>query len=389
MISLKIKKSSMRIYLLCLLLFLGLFRICLFTNTTFRAYSFLILFIFFLRVGSNFRRLRRHRYALLLGAIVALSVLYQSHSETSIFNSATYFLQFISPYLVLDYLIQKKGRYSTIKGITLVSFSVCTMMDLSVLLGMDIDKSHYQNLITYLFGNKFMVAYLHMQTLGFIATFKKMSRNNVNHFIGLDVLFYGVFGIIMCARVNCATGIIGNTVVLILLCAPLSKKVKMVLAKPTTMLLMLLVVNILIVGSDVLIQMPVVRNLIINVLHKDLTLTGRNKIYAMLPAIYTDHWILGYGYNSDIFAGLIGYGNAQNGILQYILDCGLVGAGAFILNWFKSVKTDVAEASKIWPAICVVYGFIFCASVEVCFKFNFILTLAVISTMSLTGDNFE
>ena len=185
------------------------------------------------------------------------------------------------------------------------------------------------------------------------------------------------------------TGIIGNIVILILICIPLSRKVKTVLAKPSTMLLILLVVNFLIVGSDSLIQIPAVRNIIVNILHKDLTLTGRNKIYAMLPMLYVDHWFFGYGYNSDVFAGLIGYGNAQNGILQYILDCGLVGAGAFILNWFKSIKTNLFEVSEMWPTICVVYGFIVCSSVEVCFKYNFILTLAVISAMSLSCEKLE
>ncbi len=375
----KIKKTNIRIFFMSLFLCLGLFRICIFSNQIYRIYSFIILGIIFFAVAGNVGRIKRNRWAIVFGIVVAFSVIYQSLSITSLFNACTYFLEFTVPFLCVDYLCVHFGTKSTLKGLMYASILVCSVMDFSVLVGMDIDKTRYQNLITYLFGNKFMVAYLHMQTLGLLAECATLSGkfNNIKIYFGL--LIYGIYGMAICSYVNCATGILGNLVVVILILAPISDIIKKTLSKPLTMMIVLLVANVLLIGSDVLLQMPFIQNLITGVLHKDLTLTGRFQIYAMLPDLFRNSFIIGYGYNSDIFAALIGYGNAQNGILQYVLDCGIVGAVALIVNWISSVSCIKNKEQFSWPMICVIYGFIICSLVEVCFKFNFILALSVIS----------
>ncbi len=382
MISLKVKEKSAHIFILLLLLFIGLFRICIFSNTVFRAYSLVILGILFVYTCFNMKRLKRNIPALCLGAIVALSVLYQNHSMTGLFNAAVYFLEFTTPFLLLDYLFLRYGVKETVKGLMYVSVFICSLMDFSVLIGMDLDKSHYQNLITYLFGNKFMVAYLHMQTVAFIGLYLNYKKKKKNNSLGIGLFIYGVFGIAMCAYVNCATGIIGNSVILLLLYFPMSKGVKNTLAKPMTMMIILLVVNVLLLGFDIVGQVSFLQNFIVNVLNKDVTLTGRYTIYAMLPDLIKDHLLLGYGYNSDIFADLIGYGNTQNGILQYVIDCGIPGTAALIITWYTSVKKMHTSSVNSWALVCAVYGFIICSTVEVCFKFNFILILAVIRAVA-------
>ncbi len=383
MYSLRIKKSSAKIFFRCLLLCLGLFRVCLVSNTIYRAYSFAILAVLFFSVGLSKRRVRRNWWAICLGVIIGGSVIWQSRSLTGIFHACTYFLEFTTPFLFVDHLTSKYGFASALRGMLRASFVICTMMDLSVIAGMDLDKTHYQNLTVYLFGNKFMVAYLHMQTLSLMAKYRKLTGRSGSALSNPGLLAYGVCGIALCAAVNCATGILGNLCILVLITFPCGKTVKILLSKPLTMMAALLASNILVIGSDVLLQIPAVQGVILHVLKKDLTLTGRFRIYAMLPDLFKGHWAFGYGYNSDIFAGLIGYGNAQNGILQYVLDCGLIGAGTLLFLWVHSVRGIRRKEVMSWPLVSAVYGFMVCSLVEVCFKFNFIVILAFLSSSAL------
>lgn len=386
----KIKKNNIRIFLISLFLYLGLFRICIFSNQTYRVYSFIVLSAILCIVARNVKRIKRNKWAIIFGIVIAFSIIYQNLSTTSLFNACTYFLEFAVPFLCVDYLCVRFGTKSTLRGFMYVSLLICSVMDFSVLLGMDIDKTHYQNLITYLFGNKFMVAYFHMQTLGILAEYAALSSKLNNIKVYFALLSYGIYGIAICSYVNCATGIVGNLVVVSLLLIPISDTIKKTLSKPLTMMIVLLIANVLLLGSDVLLQITFVQNLIIGVLHKDLTLTGRFRIYAMLPDLFRNNFIIGYGYNSDIFAGLIGYGNAQNGILQYVLDCGIVGAITLIINWISSVTCIKNKERFSWPMICVIYGFIICSLVEVCFKLNFILILSIISGLRFVETkNFE
>ena len=360
---------------------LGLFRICIFSNQIYRIYSFIILGVIFIMVAGNVGRIKRNTWAIAFGIVVAFSVVYQSYSMASVFNACTYFLEFTVPFLCIDYLCVHFGIKATLKGLMYASMLICSIMDFSVLIGMDIDKTHYQNLITYFFGNKFMVAYLHMQTIGMLAEYAVLSGKLSNIKIRFGILAYGIYGIIICNQVNCATGIIGNLIIISLIFIPFSDQIKETLSKPLIMLVILLVANILLIGSGVLLQIPFIQSMITEVLHKDLTLTGRLQIYAMLPDLFKNSLIIGYGYNSDIFAGLIGYGNAQNGMFQYVLDCGIVGAVVLVINWINSVSCVKNKEQLSWPIICVIYGFTICSLVEVCFKFNFILALSVASSL--------
>ena len=135
----KIKKNNIRIFFISLFLCLGLFRICIFSNQTYRVYSFIVLSAIFSVVARNVKRIKRNRWAIIFGIVIAFSVIYQSLSTTSLFNACTYFLEFTVPFLCVDYLCVRFGTKSTLKGFMYASLLVCSVMDLSVLLGMDID----------------------------------------------------------------------------------------------------------------------------------------------------------------------------------------------------------------------------------------------------------
>ena len=381
-----IKKKDMIISIYFFLLLIGLIRISYFSNTVYRAYSFVILGILFLMSCRNLERIKNNVSIILLGTAIALSVLLYSKGVTGGLLAITYFLQFVTPYFLCFYISKKYGFDKVIMGALAASFFVTLLMDVSVLMGVDADLTHYQNLHSYLFGNKFNVAYLHMQTLGLIAEFILLKKRKISFTDKLWITFYGIFGIFMCHRVDCSTGIMGNGIIILLLIIPFPKIIYEILLKPTFIFVLLAVANISFVGTQFLIKLPIVRFIIEKVLHRDLSLTGRLAIYAMLPDLFKKRLLLGYGYNSDIFAGLIGYGNAQNGILQYMIDCGLIGTALFLNNWRSSIRGIKRQGRYVWPLICAMYGFMICGLVEVCFKLSFILILALISSACFMGS---
>ncbi len=74
-----------------------------------------------------------------------------------------------------------------------------------------------------------------------------------------------------------------------------------------------------------LLQVPFVKHIVVDVLGENLTLTGRDLIYSGLRAVISESPILGYGYGNAAVAMYVGYGNAQNSIMETLVNYGVVG----------------------------------------------------------------
>lgn len=381
-----IERSTLINFMVCTLLSLGLFRFCVFSNTIFKSYSLLILAVSVFCVSIHKKRIGRNFWGLALAVVIAISVVHSDQSMTGIMNALVYLFQFAAPFVVLDYLIEKFGYVDTLKCMLAVTAVICAIMDFSVIFSIDVDKTYYQNLVTYLFGNKFMVAYLHMQLMGFYAAYRNIKDHRLFVKVKLYIFLFAVYSVILCKHVHCATGMIGNLAIMCMLLVPFNKSLKKILADPFTMMSLLLVASVLILTSDKIVQLPLFKMIIVNVLHKDVTLTGRYRIYRMIPDLVREHKYLGYGMNNNIVTQLIGYGNAQHGVLQYVLDCGIIGAVLFLITWASSLRKGKKRLFSAWPIICMVYGFMVASLVEVCFKLSFFLALAMLSGLSVARD---
>lgn len=74
-------------------------------------------------------------------------------------------------------------------------------------------------------------------------------------------------------------------------------------------------------------------NLIQNVLHKDLTFTGRTHIWDLILQNMKEFWLLGLGRGNKFVETYYYYNlhEAHNGFLEIMLSCGLVGLVAFLI----------------------------------------------------------
>lgn len=383
-----VSKNNIRIITFCTFLMIGLIKCSFFSNTVYRAYSCVILGSLFALTCLNSRRIKRNMCVILLGCVISFSVLRYYSELSSVFFAITYFFQYVTPFFVCDYLTKRYGIKKMVMGLLGASVLITVIMDVSVMVGLDVDETHYQSLISYFFGNKFMVGYLHIQVMGVYGQYLYLKKGYFGEKEKFKLLLLGIYGILMCVKVECSTGIIGNFIITVLLVLPIKKHIMDLLSSRKFIFLFILITNIALVGSDFLVNIPAIKYIIESILHKNITLTGRYKIYAMLPELFREQLLFGYGYNRDIFANLIGYGNAQNGILQYMIDCGLVGTVLFLINWMNSMKGIQSKSENTWPLVAAVYAFSICGLVEVCLKLNFIVILAMLYCMRMSNETY-
>ena len=370
---LTINKKELALTIITIIYFLGLFRIYVIPTTIFKILSIGICTIFcviYLKKSS----LKKMKSIIFLTFIIFVSTCYNNNYNTGLSNGILYLLQFLSLFIYTSAISNKYGVDKCIDSFYYASVVLMVIMDISVLLGMDLDPTHYQNLVTYLLGNKFMVSYLHMQSFGLYAlkSYRKNSKCSK-----VKTLIFCIAGIFICNIVDCSTGIVGNFVIFLMLILPLGNKVKKIMSKPSFIITVFIIMNLLLLSGQILLQNELVKYVIEKILNESLTLTGRIKIYDIVWDIIIKKPILGYGYNSDIITVILGYGNAQNGILQFLLDCGFIGTFAFFLVLYNYIK-GVKNVSKNWPVFCLLYSFLTCSLVEVCLKFNFFIIIALL-----------
>lgn len=98
-----------------------------------------------------------------------------------------------------------------------------------------------------------------------------------------------------------------------------------------------------------------------DLLHKDMTLTGREYIFTQSISIFLEHPILGYGYESSIIEDrlsgvFMGFNSAHNSFLQILINTGLIGAAIIFIIVFLSMST--LKRNKDEKNVCIYFGII-------------------------------
>lgn len=242
---------------------------------------------------------------------------------------------------------------------------------------------------SYFVGTKFTVAYLHMDLLTLWAMSSKRSIRSYK-FAKWKILLAAVFIIALSIRIDIMTGIIGCIALVALFVLAESPRGSKLfrLTSPWVLLIGLIVSVILAFTADSIMQIPVVKYVVENLLKRDSTITGRLNIYQEYFANMEDHWLLGYGYgNANVVSvTMFGYENVQNGILQWILQIGIFATTALVLLLFRVFRQiprrRSANIRKIMPAVALIYMFIILGTIETTIDMAFILWFAVIFMLS-------
>lgn len=223
----------------------------------------------------------------------------------------------------------------------------------------------------YLIGGKFSVFYLSLIWLAIYLCSRKRKMRKIP--ITIVLAFLSILSI----RTDCSTGAFCLFLVWLML---VFEKIRKVTFKPIVVICATIAFNLLLVFYNTFLQSGTAAYLVQNILHRNLNLTGRTEIYDQFFLLIGKDILWGLGYNNTLVSSSLGYLNAQNGFLDVISKCGLIGVAFFLVIYAMAILYSYHSEEKekcllcIWP---VLIAFIIAGLVEISFNTYFFLVLSV------------
>lgn len=233
----------------------------------------------------------------------------------------------------------------------------------------------------YLIGDKFTVGYAHIILLGLYMTYLHIKGKKIMSRIWVAGLLMAV-SVYFSIQVDCMTAAIG--VVLFLLILLLLFK-KSIFFSGKTVLLLLVLSTLFVFTYEGIMNIPIVQEIIQNILGRSLTMTGRTSIFQLLPELLADHLWWGYGYETsyDIMMQTYNYPNTQNGIIEWIWNSGIISVIPMVLLVYESVKSIAnANREKIKYLLAVIYVMCVFSAIEIIINLQFFVVLALVYAIS-------
>jgi O-antigen ligase len=171
-------------------------------------------------------------------------------------------------------------------------------------------------------------------------------------------------------KVGSTTGIVGVFMLVALLLLPLKLE-----SNAKIWISVLLAATLFTFLFELILSYGFVENFITGVLQKSMTLTGRTVIYSYVPKVLQNHWLLGYGFGSsyEVWINAIHLPNSQNGVIDCILEQGLIATTLLIGTLYLALKNEKnMKISRVFkPIIAVIYVFTVLSAIEITISINF------------------
>lgn len=238
----------------------------------------------------------------------------------------------------------------------------------------------------YEVGNKFYLCYLNIFLVTIYLLYKERNKQvNKNVIILLLVTF------LLALKTKCTTMIIGTILYFLFTFILKNNKFRNRLYKPWFYLICLFVCDILFfISVTWLLQIPIIQYIIVDILGEDLTLTGRVGMYARLGEVLNECPLYGFGIgNTYLTTMMYGVGdNAQNGLLNLFIECGLLGVIFYFIMLLLMIK-QASHNLSTYPIICFIYMMLVLSSIEVTFTLYFtaIMILLLLDNNSIKNQH--
>lgn len=231
---------------------------------------------------------------------------------------------------------------------------------------------------TCLLGNKFVVAYAHISLLFILVTLDKKLK-----YAKYRIAAYGIITVLICLYVDCMTAALATSIFLILIFLP--KHIKPLLSSPIVFSVAFFLGAFLLILFNNILNFGPIRFLIVDILHRDLTLTGRMEIYYFIFKLLPSHKWFGYGYGTNIVeATSIWYANAQNAFWDFAICYGFITVAILFLYLivviYKCNKTQAlfGISKYTYGCTCMLYIYIFMGLGEIVYNKYFIFYAALL-----------
>lgn len=306
----------------------------------------------------------------LYGISIVISAIGNTQTTGKLLAGVRYALILITIYTVIINAVNRYSYERVIKTLYRIVGVIVVISNLFVFLtngnGIFVNK----NLPNFLFGNKFVISYFNMF---FIACFLTVKDPKV----WKQIAIIGITSA-ACTMMSCMTGVIGCVSIYFLF--RFKSVLQKSLMKPGIFIGALSLSAVIVMAINLILSSQVVQFILTNILHRSLTMTGRLAIYESLISIIGQHPLIGYGYLNTVVKNVVGYGNPQNGVLNIVVNFGILGVVLFGVTCYRSFPSlSVREPDISYPMICYIYAMVICAIVEVNLSTMFILGIALIA----------
>lgn len=340
-------------------------------------YAFsVILFLFFLKTLSGEMYIFEKKYQkinFLICLYVVVVIFSSLRSHLNVQRGIYYSLKIIYMFIFWEYIHNKKKENDVLKVFEKLSLVYLIINDFIMFMIPNLYIKYNQE---YFIGNKFNVTYLH---LFYLVLFLYNHYNDRRGILKIGIKFYILLSIsfIVTVYMKCATGMICNILLLLFIMLDVNERK---LKEPKNLFTVIIVsCTVLLLFSNIL-NYSFIRYIIVDVLKKSITLTGRTNIYMKVPELIKEKIWFGYGYNNsyDIFMSLFNFPNAQNGILHLIFEEGIVGTVLLLMIIYKSLNMYNTDMKYKYMFIYL-YILSVLAMVEITISIYFLMIVAMIN----------
>lgn len=341
-------------------------------------YQFIVAFLILIKCFLEIKNVPWYGSLFIYPFFICISCLLNKNQIliTQVARGVTGAVIMIDSYVLVHYFIRKRSS----KALFSLLYRICRFYTFAniiwILILLVIGRLNEAVENDWLFsGGKFPTSYMFLYFLMYFCVswngnklFSKKSKKTL--FILLSILM-----VVLCSLIDCSTGMVGALTIMVLMLLP--KKASEWISNPLAIILLIISSSLVIFILASILNIPFVQNFIENFLHNDIGLTGRMMLYRYLPRLIKIAGLFGSGFGSfvttQLFNGSI-Y-DAQNGLIEIILDYGYLGAIGFLLLAFSSAFN---KKIFIQPLNVTIFSFIVIAVVEIPFGTGFIFLLSLL-----------
>ena len=178
--------------------------------------------------------------------------------------------------------------------------------------------------------------------------------------------------------IGCATATVTLAVLFIATIVPF-QKIRMLLLNEKFAVTALIMSALVVFVMGQILKNEFINNIVFGYFNRSYTVTGRLEIYNdyLLNIIRSRFWF-GYGYSNSMMKNMTGlYANAQNGLLEIMVNMGFLSVVSLIVTVFWSFKNTLKTDKSFYISI-IVYGMIIASIFEVALNWFFFLGVCLI-----------
>ena len=333
---------------------------------------------------------------LLYSGIVFFTSFFNHMEISSVIASLFYGIQIIDIFLISAFFV---GKYGLTKFVNILLFYFLFILLFTDLLMLLIHYDFNNPSENYLIGNKFVVSYVHCFASSLLILkhncenkktfFKDKNKLVLNKSNILEYVFI-IVSIFISLKVTCSTGVIINLFLLVLSVLPMYLKVR--ISDRKFIIIGFIIINFLLFGTYSILNTAFFENFIYKILGKSVTWTGRLKIWDEVFTLINNKPLFGYGYYNNVIGQLLGFGNAQNGVLKILIDSGFFGLLAYSLICLQSFKCTFNLKIKeiIFPLFSFFYAMMLASSVEINLTHMIVfLSMGIMNSVNINAKKIE